>query len=92
MGRLVRHGLVRIAVERQRNPVVLRELEQARQQERVAEGGDEQVGVVLLEQVAHAQDELAAVAAGEGVLPAVDLHQQVAAVAARRVAQLAGQP
>ncbi len=90
MRRLVRHGLVRVAVEGQRDAVMPGQIEQPRQQIGIAVGGDEQIGVVLLEQVTHAEDELAAVAAGERVLPAVDLDQQVATVAARWVTQFTG--
>ena len=89
--RLVGDGLLRITVERQGNAVVPGQIEQARQQIRIAVGGDEQIGIMLLEQVLYAEDELAAVAAGEGMLAAVDFDQQVAAVPARRIAQFAGQ-
>ena len=76
-GILMGDGSARIAVEGQRDTVVLRKVQQARQQVGVAEGGDDQIGVVALEQVAHAEQQAAAVAAGEDVLAPVDLDHQV---------------
>ena len=83
--------MLRVAVERQRDAVVLRQLQQPRQDVVVAVGADDDVGVVLLEQVADAQHQLAAAAAREAQRLALDLDQQVAAVAAAGIAHVAVQ-
>ncbi len=91
VGRLVSHRQAAVAVERQWDPVVAREFEQPGQDVGVAVGADEQVWVVSFEQIAHAVEQVTALAALELVGCPAGLDDQVAAVAAARIAQFTGE-
>jgi hypothetical protein len=80
MGTLVLNRLLRISVEGQTDPIVPGQAQQSRQEVVVTVSGDQYVRVETLQQVAHAEYQLASPTARKAVAPLVDLYQQVALV------------
>ncbi len=74
-GRFALHLACGLAVERQRDAVMLGKVQQARQDVVVAVGADDHVGIVVLQEMAYAKNELAAAGAREAQRLALDLDQ-----------------
>ena len=87
----MQHFLIPGAVQRQRDAVMARELDQPGQDVVVAVGADQHIGVVVFEQVSHGEQQLSPLCAWEMKGMSINLHQQVAAMAAAWVPHLARQ-